>query len=251
MESAQPVAILFSGGSDSLALFAMAATGNARHVEKAPEIHLVTMQNGMSRFDEFPETRYQVARDILQRRSPVPIPESVRVERDCGRLFQEFWLDRQETLMPKFGGKNLVCVACKLAMHTSVLLYCLEHNVARVLAGYAKKQTHYPEQRPVFMERIAAFSREFGISCAYPVFDAFAETRTTRHYLEDLGLPSTGGGERKCLFCQVETTAEDAHITAYLDAMIPVARDYVNLKRDGRIREAAEVFGRASCMSVS
>ena len=64
----------------------------------------------------------------------------------------------------------------------------------------------------------------------------------TRHLLEDLGLPSTGGGERKCLFCQTLTTATQKEIGQYLDDMLPLVKKYVELRQAGRIREAANCF---------
>lgn len=242
MEPPQPVAILFSGGTDSLALFAMSAFGNHHLVPKADSIHLLTMLNGMSRFPRFTANRFQAARELMEAQSPVPLPETVRVELDSGRLFQELWLDRYETLMPRYGGKNLVCVACKLAMHTRAILYCMAHGVPEVLAGYTQKQSYYPEQTPAFMDRMSAFSQGFGIRTRFPVYTDFSDTFTCRHYLEDQGLPSTGGGERKCLFSQTETTATETQTAAYLDDMIPKAQAYIRSRYNGDIRNAAATF---------
>ncbi|TYT74838.1 hypothetical protein [Desulfobotulus mexicanus] len=242
MSSPAPLAILFSGGSDSLALYTMALSGHHRAIPKTSSVHLVTMLNGMARFPHFTENRFRTARELLEKQQPSPLPPSFRVELDCGRLFQELWLDRYETLMPRFGGKNLVCVACKLAMHTRILLYCLEQKIPAMLAGYTLKQSFYPEQTPAFMDRMKIFSEDFDIKTTFPVYEDFSETAVSRHYLEDQGLPSSGGGERKCLFSQTRTTATEEETAAYLDAMIPVVSDYIRLRRKGDVAAAARAF---------
>jgi hypothetical protein len=60
--------------------------------------------------------------------------------------------------------------------------------------------------------------------------------------LEDFGLPSTGGGERKCLFCQTLTTATERDIGRYLDDMIPMVERYLEYRLDGRVKDAAICF---------
>lgn len=237
------LAILFSGGTDSLSLYALAALGHHPGVPRPAHIHLLCMQNGMTRFPGFPPGRFRVTRGLLAKAAgPAgPVPASYS-ELDCGRLFQGLWLDRYEEWMPRYGGKNLVCVACKLAMHTRAVLYCRENRVDLVLAGYAGKQGYYPEQTPAFMQRVAAFSEAFEVACGFPLFEDFDHEDVTRHLLEDMGLPSTGGGERKCLFSQTRTTATGAEIGRYLDDMIPVVSTYLEHKLAGRVREAAALF---------
>ncbi len=240
----QELAILFSGGTDSLALYALATAGHHPDLPRPRRIHLLNMLNGMGRFPDFTSNRFETAKKILVRRFPEPedMPKALLVELDMGRLFQDLWLDRYEELMPRYGGKNLVCVACKVAMHIRGILYCNEHLIPTLVAGYTKKQNYYPEQTPVFMEKISKFSGQFGLSVHFPVYDDFEEVMTTRHLLEDYGLPSTGGGERKCLFSQTLTTATEKEIGAYLDDMLPLAQNYIESIQDGRIRDAAACF---------
>ncbi len=237
------IAILYSGGTDSLALYALAMSGKLLYTPHIINIHLLHMLNGMSRFHEFPQRRLDVARRILTAsRGTETGPETIYVELDMGRLFQGLWLDHYEDLMPRYGHKNLVCVACKLAMHTKAILYCIEHNITFLYVGYTKKQGFYPEQTQVFMSKLQAFSKNFGITTLFPLYDAFDSKDIARHLLEDYGLPSTGGGERKCLFCQTKTTATEAEIGAYLDDMLSNTAQYLEHKLAGRIQEAAMCF---------
>ncbi|MDX1776438.1 MAG: hypothetical protein R3297_07640 [Desulfobulbales bacterium] len=246
------LAIMFSGGTDSLALYALASLGHHPDIPRPRHIHLLHMLNGMSRFHGFPRRRFETAREILARQVPltqmqspesaVNLPEAIMVELDMGRLFQGLWLDRYEDLMPRYNGKNLVCVACKVAMHTRAIIYCMENFIPQLVTGYARRQEYYPEQTPVFMEKIADFSKLFGIHTHFPVYEDLEDEMITRHILEDLGLPSTGGGERKCLFCQTLTTATEMEIGQYLDDMLPLVKKYIELRQEGRVQEAANCF---------
>ncbi len=249
----QDMAVLFSGGTDSLALYALAAAGHHPDIRRPRRIHLLHMLNGMSRFHGFPRERFEIAQRVLQKRvahSPDDIqssrqeqlPETFMVELDMGRLFQGLWLDRFEELMPRYNGKNLVCVACKVAMHARAVIYCLENYVPLLVTGYAKRQEYYPEQTPVFMEKMASFSEHFGVHSRFPVYMDFDDQQITRQVLEDFGLPSTGGGERKCMFCQTLTTATEKEISQYLDDILPKVLDYIEHRQAGRIRDAAAVF---------
>jgi len=140
MTQQQEIAILYSGGTDSLALYALAAAGHHKDMPRPRRIHLLHMLNGMGRFPDWPRNRFTLARDILARQMPdrENFPEAQMEELDMGRLFQGLWLDRYEELMPRFNGKNLVCVACKVAMHTRAILYCLQHFIPLLVTGYAR-----------------------------------------------------------------------------------------------------------------
>ncbi len=240
----QDLAIMFSGGRDSLALYALAAVGAHPEIRRPERIHLLHMLNGMGRFLDFPRERFMVAQKRIAAQTALPerLPRTFYVELDMGRLFQGLWLDWYEDLMPKYNGKNLVCVACKLAMHTRALIYCVENFVPVILAGYARRQGYFPEQTPVFMDKISEFSERFGIATRFPVYENFDAEDVTRHLLEEFGLPSTGGGETKCLFCQTKTTATGTETGRYLDDMIERLTEYVEHRLSGNIREAARCF---------
>ncbi len=240
----QDIAILYSGGRDSLALYALAMIGKHKEIKRPRMIHLLHMLNGMARFPQFPRQRFEIAQKILRGQVPATeyCPDSSYIELDMARLFQGLWLDNYEILMPRFQGKNLVCIACKLGMHAKAIIYCVQNYVPFLLAGYASRQSFYPEQTPVFMQRMAELSLHFGISTAYPLYNDFSDEDITHHLLESYGLPSTGGGEKKCLFCQTLTTAEERHIKAYLDEMVPKIENYIDLTLGGNIKEAAQIF---------
>ena len=240
----QDLAILYSGGPHSLVLYALAMAGYHPEIPRPRFIHLLHMQNGVGRFQAFPHGRYQLARGILERQLPRPeeAAETACLELDMGRLFQGLWLERSEELMPRFGGKNLVCTACKLGMHAKGIYYCITHHVPLLLAGYASGSSCCAEQGDVFMERMIAFSSLFGITTKFPLHGEAGDMPVIRHLLEEFGLPATGGGERSCLFSQTLTTAGEKEIGEYLDAAVPLVVDYLEHALAGRVQAAAASF---------
>lgn len=248
----QDLAILYSGGRYSLALYALALAGHHPKIPRPYSIHLLHMLNGMGSFHSFPQQRFHLARGLLLKQLPDPesAPETYSVELDMRRLLQGLWLDRYEELMPRFGGKNMVCVACKLGMYAKAVLYCITHHVPLLLAGYAPNQCCCPEQGGGFMERISAFSALFGITTVFPLFDEIDDEYSVSYLLEEFGLPSSGGGERQCLFSQTLTTADEEEVGDYMDAMIPRLAEYLESKLAGRVREAAACFPFGNCKTL-
>ncbi len=238
--SKQDLAILFSGSTDSLALYALSSLGKHPEIPKPRMIHILCMQNRTSRFPEFPLQRFEIAEKILKRQAPSsePMPEATFIELDMGRLFQGLWLDRYEVLMPHYNNKNLVCVACKLAMHIRAVIYCVEQLVPLVIAGDTRHQFYSSEQAEAFIERITSFSEQLGITTRFPVHNDFNDNSISKNLLEDFGLPATNGGERKCMFSQTLTTATEGEIGKYLDEMMPRAIQYVENRLEGRVKEA-------------
>ena len=239
-----PIAIMFSGGSDSLALLSMAYKGQLKGITPPTDIHLLYMLNGMSRFPSFPRERYRIAKELLESQitESNEKPEVHYMELDTARLFQGLWIDHYEELMPRHDNRNLVCVACKVAMHTRSIIYCVENQIDTFITGYAKKQEYYPEQTATFMNRLREFSQLFGVDTRYPVFEDFTDSTVVRHYLEDRGLPSAAGGERDCMFSQTYTTAEEHHTAAYLDDMLPVVSKYLDFTFKGDVKSATACF---------
>ena len=65
------LAIMFSGGTDSLALYALAALGHHPDLPRPRHIHLLHMLNGMSRFHDFPRVRFEAAQKLIIKQVPV------------------------------------------------------------------------------------------------------------------------------------------------------------------------------------
>lgn len=241
--SKQELAILYSGSADSLALYALAAVGKHPDIPRPRMIHLLCMFNGALRFATFALERFRAAEKILKAQAPPtePVPEGSLVELDMARLFQGLWLDRYEALMPQYNGKNLVCTACRLAMHARAVIYCVERLTSLLIVSHAGRPSCCPYQTEAFITRATAFSSHFGITTRFPLTGNDDET-VIKHLLEDQGLPSDNAGERKCLFSQTISTATDKEIGSYLDDMIPHLIKYVESRLEGRVKDAALCF---------
>jgi len=238
------MAILFSGGPKSLALYGLACNGHLPSLGRPQRIHLLNMSTGMGSFPAFTRQRFTLGKEILHQQRPDPAarPDSLLVELDAGRLFQGLWLNRHEELLPRFNGKNLACVACQVAMHIQAIIYCTENLIATVAAGYSKGHTHCPEQHHIFLDKISKFSQQFGITSVFPVYPEFTKKTTISHVLEDLGLPATGGGRDKCPFSQTLSTATETEIGNYLEMLLPKASEYIDHRLNGHLAEAAAIF---------
>lgn len=238
----QDLAVLFSGGKDSAALYAFAAFGKCHDIPAPRLIHLIHMTNGASRFRKQPLRRFNTLKKLLSKQASPnePLPEAVFIDLDVSHLFQQLWLNRYEALMPKYGGKNLVCVACRLAMHVQAVIFCHEHSVPNLLVGMTKKQSNLPEQSEVFRERLVAVSERFGVITRYPLYEELDDEEITRHFLKDHGLPAFGGGKSDCLFSQTQTTASLDDTASYIDDMIPFLIQYIEGRLDGKIKETAQ-----------
>jgi hypothetical protein len=242
--SKQELAILFSGSVDSLALYTLSAAGRHADIPRPRKIHLLCMQNGALRFKAFPFERFKTAEKTLKAQAPStePVSESSFVELDTAGLFQRLWLDQCEALMPQYNGKNLVCTACMLAMHTRAVIYCVERLVPVFIASCSGNQSCCPQQNETFVTKVMDFSYGFGITTRFPLNSDFDDEMVLKSLLEDYGLPANDGGERKCLFAQSLTTATAKEIESYLDAMLPHLNKYVDSRLEGKLRDAAECF---------
>lgn len=240
----QDLAIIFSGSIGSLALYTLSAVGKHPDIPSPRMIHLLCMQNGASRFSDFAIKRYKTVEKILKAQMPTsdPLPEASFVDLDTTRLFQDLWLDQYEVLMPQFGGKNLLCTACRFATHMRAIIYCVERLVPLFIVGHSGKLSGCPKHSEAFMAKATALSSAFGITSRFPMHRDFDDENIIKHLLEDHGLPSDSGGKIKCLFSHTNTTATEKEIESYLDHMMPRVTQYVESRLEGDIKGTAVRF---------
>ena len=235
---------MFSGGRRSLALYTLAATHSHPDIPSTEFIHLLCVDNGMQRFLDLPAQRFRIVRESLEESRPPnqPLPDSALVAVDSSWLLRKLWIDRCEQLVSEYSGRNLICVACGLAMHAKAIVYCAERMVPAVYAGACRRQEDAARHTPVFLEKIEAFSYEIGVKTRFPVYDEFESDRFVRNFLKDRGLPCFGGGERRCLFSDSVSSATDEDVRRYLDDTIPRLLAYVQWTLDGKHEKAVGAF---------
>jgi len=167
------VALLFSGGIDStLATVALALKGY--------EIHLLTMNNGVLNKNEFTESRYNELKEIF--------PENIVNWKKliCRKLFIEIALENLDENLKTYNS-NLICLGCKLSMHTVGVTYCLENNIKIIADGYTRYQSYLAEQVPESIDILKKFDLNFEIEYINPIY--FYDNKVeVKKELEDFGL---------------------------------------------------------------
>lgn len=91
---------------------------------------------------------------------------------DIERVFKRISGNRRLYYLRKYGFYLCsTCGLCKLAMHASSLMYCLEHNVRAVSDGANRHMDLFPEQMPSVVGIIKKMYADYGIEYLTPVFD--------------------------------------------------------------------------------
>ncbi|HPM76524.1 MAG TPA: hypothetical protein PK961_05490 [bacterium] len=134
--------ILYSGGTDSaLAAYLVG--------QKAEEITLLTFDPGFIFFIENSKKHVELLRHHLgaDRVKHEIIPIKPFIDRI---LFGERKLDFKKY---GFNLTALVCLGCRLSMHTMAIIYNLEHGIPVIADGSIRKQSTVPEQLDSFVRR--------------------------------------------------------------------------------------------------
>ncbi len=158
-DSRQTVAILFSGGTDSMCVAALMA-------EQYGNIHLLTF------------TRYgfhQIEKSgVAVQRLVEKFPE-VRFEHriiNIDRLFSHLAFKNYLQRIRKFGLMMLQnCTFCALAHHFRALGHCLEHGIKVVADGATRELQLLPSHMEKPIQRMRALYAEYGIDYLTPVYD--------------------------------------------------------------------------------
>lgn len=167
------VALLFSGGIDSTLAAVILSL-------KDYKIHLLTMDNGVSDKSKYTEDRYNDLKELF----PNNIVTWKRLI--CKKLFIDIAIEDIDKNMKKYRS-NLLCLGCKLSMHTVGLTYCLDNNIKNIADGYTQYQNYLAEQVPESIELVKNFDGELGINYINPVIDYKSKVDVKKELL-DFGL---------------------------------------------------------------
>jgi predicted subunit of tRNA(5-methylaminomethyl-2-thiouridylate) methyltransferase len=214
-QRAQPagkqVALLFSGGRDSSLACALLA-------RKGCKIHLLTYDNGAILSSDLAEIRH---RELVAR-----FPDAMvkwRVLPSYG-LFKELALTPLEEDFRRYH-TNLVCMGCKMAMHTLSLVYCLEHGIRMIADGYTGYQKDWVEQMPEAIQAIRRFHQSHGVKYVNPIYD-FTSQELVKKKLFAFGL-SPKPLEGSCLFGGTFSIPDPANVVAYIKAKLPICQQFI------------------------
>jgi hypothetical protein len=152
-----PVAVLFSGGTDSTAV--------AIHLlQEGREAHLLTFDNGAEKWLELAEYKAGFIRKQFPGRCTWELLDSTS-------LFHDLAIAPMVEDVKKHGkGGNLVCCGCKLAMLCEAIVYCRENGIPEIADGFQKGQDYYPEQTEEYIVPAGRFARSYRVRCVHPLW---------------------------------------------------------------------------------
>lgn len=152
------IAILFSGGSDSLL-----ATSIVQ--ENYKYLHLITYE----RFGFFNVENSKKNVELLKNRFPDNVITHEIINFDP--LFKYLSYENYLKNLFKYGFQNLsTCGICKLAMHTRTIKYCHDNNITKVADGANQGMNLFPAQMREILDEMRDLYNSFGIDYLNPVF---------------------------------------------------------------------------------
>jgi hypothetical protein len=169
-------AILYSGGSDSTLVAALAAK------EGLEEIHLLTYHRvRLLRPPEYP--------NVTRLREKFRGVRFIHVEIDVDGLFLEVargdvWGDLRRHGLYVMA----LCAPCKIALHIRTAVYCLEHGIFDVRDGSNNEVRYDPSQRKAGREELKTFYSSLGISHTSPLAQGEKKRGRSDHELQSMGL---------------------------------------------------------------
>ena len=165
--------VLFSGGSDSTLVAAMA-------LERFEAVDLLTCQRKLMFFVE--NTRGS-AGTFEERYGPERVDYVlVDINDAFGRIYlADFRSDlrRYQTHLTL-----LVCLACKMSMHAAAIVHNLRTGNGHTLDGARRETEWYPAQMASVKEQMRQLHAEFGLTLESPVYD----TIKTDERIHEMGL---------------------------------------------------------------
>ncbi|MCL4818589.1 MAG: hypothetical protein KJ067_05590 [Vicinamibacteria bacterium] len=184
--------VLFSGGTDS----ALAAV---HLLERCRKVTLLTFDPGYVFFVE----NSRVHADLLRERYGADRVE--HVIRPIGELVRKILFGDVKRDLREYGFDMtaLVCMGCRLSMHTAALIHNLEHGIPVLADGSIEKQDAIPEQRrSVLAENRALYFRDYGVLHVQPIY---GEARSDERLFEK-GIAPKRGLKKQFIFFDTQAT---------------------------------------------
>lgn len=154
-----PVAVLFSGGTDSTCAAALAA-------QRHNCIHLLTFIEHATRNSPLPTHNAH----LLQARFPEVQFLSRAISVD--RLVRFFWYERYVRTVRQYGLLALATPGfSSLSWHVRTIAYCLEHGITKVADGLTRELMHFPGHMDASVDMFRFLYAAFGITYENPVRD--------------------------------------------------------------------------------
>ena len=203
--------LLFSGGRDSSAV--AAAFCKAFPMS---QLHLLMIDNGL--LSRMGSTKRQA--NLIKKLFP-----DTDIIFENKRVSQMMRIAGMQRIEKDFIERNfstlLTCLACKLIMNFSAIMYAQDLGIKLVLDGYANRQSDYPEQTDAFMDFIKEVYGRYGVKYLSPLYDFLSNKPKVNQCLGELGvyIPKQ---EPVCMFADSFSTANSDEITKYCQKTLEV-----------------------------
>lgn len=190
--------LLFSGGRDSSAV--AAAYGKA-----FPEnqLYLLFIDNGLLSRIESTGRQAKIIQNLF--------PET-DIQFHTRRVSQMMRVAGMQEIENDFKEHNfsslLICVACKLIMNFAAIRFANELGIDFILDGYAKRQSHYPEQTETFINFVKNLFLQNNIQYLSPLYHFLSDKEKVNKSLKELGV-YTLKQEPVCMWADSFSEAKD------------------------------------------
>ncbi|MBI3341854.1 hypothetical protein HY024_01905 [Candidatus Curtissbacteria bacterium] len=151
------VAILFSGGTDSMCTAALMA-------QEFAEVHLLTFWESATKSSPIPKRNIE----LLRKKFPMTkfVSETISVD----KLVSHLWYENYFQNLIKY--RFLVLATCgfsSLSWHVRTMVYCQEHKITNVADGLTRELIHFPGHMDTVVEEFRDMYKKFGINYENPV----------------------------------------------------------------------------------
>jgi len=230
------VVLLFSGGLDST----LAATVLAKEFDK---VHLLSISRG------YGHTKIErTARRFEELKDRLDADRFTHTIISAKRLFRQVVLRTLIRDILRYKGLFVICVGCKLVMHTVGSIYCLEHGIHNIADGASGATEWMSDQAAVTLEGYRQLHDAFGIRYSNPVVK-INDREHEREALRELGL-STGrkvagrdlGTQPVCLYGDALTFLRESLFKVSLPVSDKAIAGYIAEKKPQLMRHVDRHF---------
>lgn len=210
-------AVLFSGGIDS-------SLSACYMAEACYDIDILNYATGTLISKNLHRIRYEeLKQNFCQIKN--------LVEKDISGLVRKIALATMEKDILKYS-VSLICLGCRLAMHTQTIIHCKVNNIETVADGATMKQCQYSEQTSTAINLFKEFYKSYGISYVNPIYNL--DKNEVKYKLFENGI-SIQSLEDTCMFGNTFSIAKDIDISNYIEEKFDICHEYINKKINSSI----------------
>ena len=214
------VAILFSGGADSMA-------AAVHYLKNGYSVKLLTYDNGAER--EFEKSEKTAG--AIKKAFPGKVVWLLKDSRD---FFKKLGIAEIDKDIKEYGD-SLICCSCKLAMLSEAVVYSVKNKIKIIADGFNRNQLYYPEQVPEYMNITGRLTEKYGIKYEHPIYGF---SRIKRDALIRSAGIKAKPEQASCLFAF--NRVRNDRVGEYTKTKIPQAVRYINKKLEESIKKKAK-----------